>query len=329
MATPNPVGSVYRSVVDDVISNVREAFLDEGVDEQVLQELKQLWESKLTQTRALDAAPEPQEPVSLPATIQYAQFTPQQTAIAQPAVRPAGMPHTVPVPVQIAAGSHGQEISASAATAAMALPTGLFHQQLQTLAAQGLTLHPTGNGQFIIQAINQGQAGQMTTLAAAQQVGGQPITTIPTVVQTTSRPQNPQNILQLDGANDTSSSEEDEFENDDDEEENEDENKDEDNDEPGEEEEPLNSEDDVSDEDPIELFDTENVVVCQYDKINRNKNKWKFHLKDGIMNLNGYANVTFSMYMYVSQIQEKFLFNLHTYVKAYRGPDCLGKEKKV
>lgn len=30
------------SVVEDVISNVREAFLDEGVDEQVLQELKQV-----------------------------------------------------------------------------------------------------------------------------------------------------------------------------------------------------------------------------------------------------------------------------------------------
>nr|6MZM_W Chain W, Transcription initiation factor IIA subunit 1 [Homo sapiens] len=35
------------------------------------------------------------------------------------------------------------------------------------------------------------------------------------------------------------------------------------------------------------LMDTENVVVCQYDKIHRSKNKWKFHLKDGIMNLNG------------------------------------------
>lgn len=33
---------VYESVVEDVISNVREAFLDEGVDEQVLQELKQV-----------------------------------------------------------------------------------------------------------------------------------------------------------------------------------------------------------------------------------------------------------------------------------------------
>ncbi len=51
--------------------------------------------------------------------------------------------------------------------------------------------------------------------------------------------------------------------------------------------EPLNSDDDVSDADPSELFDSENVVVCQYDKITRQRNKWKFHLKDGIMNLNG------------------------------------------
>ena len=34
--------SLYKTVVDDVISNVKEAFLDEGVDEQVLQELKQV-----------------------------------------------------------------------------------------------------------------------------------------------------------------------------------------------------------------------------------------------------------------------------------------------
>ena len=31
--------------------------------------------------------------------------------------------------------------------------------------------------------------------------------------------------------------------------------------------EPLNSADDVSEEDPNELFDAENVVVCQYDKV--------------------------------------------------------------
>ncbi|KAG5831356.1 hypothetical protein ANANG_G00302890 [Anguilla anguilla] len=49
------------------------------------------------------------------------------------------------------------------------------------------------------------------------------------------------------------------------------------------EEDPLNSGDDVSEQDVPDLFDTDNVVVCQYDKIHRSKNRWKFYLKDGVM----------------------------------------------
>ena len=81
--------------------------------------------------------------------------------------------------------------------------------------------------------------------------------------------------------NDDDDDDEDDDDDDDDEDEDEDE---EDN---AAEEEPLGSGDDISDEDPSDLFNTENVVVCQYDKITRARNKWKFHLKDGIMNLNG------------------------------------------
>ena len=33
---------VYKSVVNDVIEGVREAFLDDGMDDQVLQELRQV-----------------------------------------------------------------------------------------------------------------------------------------------------------------------------------------------------------------------------------------------------------------------------------------------
>lgn len=36
----SPQPKLYRSVIEDVISEVRELFLDEGVDEQVLLELK-------------------------------------------------------------------------------------------------------------------------------------------------------------------------------------------------------------------------------------------------------------------------------------------------
>lgn len=39
-----------------------------------------------------------------------------------------------------------------------------------------------------------------------------------------------------------------------------------------EEEEPLNSEDDVSDEEPEVLFESDNVVVCQYDKVSSDRN---------------------------------------------------------
>lgn len=53
---------LYHSVIEDVISGVRDSFLDEGVDEQVLQELKQIWETKLLSSKALELNPEPPEP---------------------------------------------------------------------------------------------------------------------------------------------------------------------------------------------------------------------------------------------------------------------------
>ncbi|XP_074753500.1 TFIIA-alpha and beta-like factor [Athene noctua] len=57
------------------------------------------------------------------------------------------------------------------------------------------------------------------------------------------------------------------------------------------EEDPLNSGDDVSEQDTPDLFDTDNVIVCQYDKIHRSKNKWKFYLKDGVMSFEGKDHV--------------------------------------
>jgi len=45
---------LYMSVIEDVIIGTREAFLDEGVDEQIQQELRMLWESKLLATKAVE-----------------------------------------------------------------------------------------------------------------------------------------------------------------------------------------------------------------------------------------------------------------------------------
>ncbi|NXK15879.1 TF2AY factor, partial [Arenaria interpres] len=57
------------------------------------------------------------------------------------------------------------------------------------------------------------------------------------------------------------------------------------------EEDPINSGDDVSEQDIPDLFDTDNVIVCQYDKIHRSKNKWKFFLKDGVVSFKGKDHV--------------------------------------
>lgn len=79
---------------------------------------------------------------------------------------------------------------------------------------------------------------------------------------------------QLDGTADTSDEEDSEesdgnLDNDDEDDIDRDEDEDVDG-EGGAEEEPLNSEDDVTDEDASDLFETENVVVCQYDKVRIN-----------------------------------------------------------
>ena len=39
-----------------MLNNVREIFLDDGVDEQVIQELRLLWERKINASRAIDHA---------------------------------------------------------------------------------------------------------------------------------------------------------------------------------------------------------------------------------------------------------------------------------
>ena len=90
-------------------------------------------------------------------------------------------------------------------------------------------------------------------------------------------------MIQVDGPAD-SSDEEDAVDDDDDGDDDDDDDDDDidpdgDEDDEGVEEEPLGSEDDISDEDASDLFETDNVVVCQYDKITRARNKWKFHLK--------------------------------------------------
>ncbi|KAG7316258.1 hypothetical protein KOW79_019799 [Hemibagrus wyckioides] len=353
-ANSNPVPKLYKTVMEDVINEVRELFLDEGVDEQVLMELKTLWESKLMQSKAVDGFhSEEQQVHQAPQTqvpqVQQTQQTTQPQQVLLPPAQQAPQQQVIIQDPKILQHMSATGMSAAATAATLALPTGVTgvgpYQQLITNQGQILQVVRAANGaQYIIQpqqpimvqqqvlpqlqtggvqapviqqvltpvqgglsqqtgviiqpqqiVLTQNKVQQNTQVMQAALAQGPAQTQPQTHTQTPQQPQTAQQqaqqpqaplVLQVDGAGDTSSEddeeEEDEYDEDDDED------KDKDGGEDGQvEEEPLNSGDDVSDEEDQELFDTENVVVCQYDKIHRSKNKWKFHLKDGIMNLNG------------------------------------------
>jgi len=54
MAQTHSANSLYQSVISDVITSVRESFLDESVDENVLLELKNPWVQKLEASKAVE-----------------------------------------------------------------------------------------------------------------------------------------------------------------------------------------------------------------------------------------------------------------------------------
>lgn len=72
---------LYQTVIEDTINGSREFFAEEGIDDQILMELRQSWEAKVMASKAVDAPP-PQELTQLPkpapatAVKQKIQYTP-------------------------------------------------------------------------------------------------------------------------------------------------------------------------------------------------------------------------------------------------------------
>ncbi|KAK9751836.1 Transcription factor IIA, alpha/beta subunit [Popillia japonica] len=306
---------VYLEVIEDVINGVKDLFLEDGVDEQVLMELRQAWETKLRATKAVENQSNvekqglkklndvngfpkqaqqqvvkqvvgqvpPNNHVQTQAVPQLeAKMVPIQITLpAQPGTNIAPRVLTIQVPAMALQGNQLHKIlTGPIITAAMSLPPPLASTILQQHVNEALSQQ-----QQVVRQITK-PVIQNDGMHCSDSSDDDDITEKPSTSKTNVEPLL---RLQLDGPMDTS--DEDEDGTDDDEgSDDADEDKDDDEqevDEGGPEEEPLNSEDDVTDEDPADLFDTENVVVCQYDKITRSRNKWKFHLKDGIMNLNG------------------------------------------
>ncbi|XP_018583192.1 transcription initiation factor IIA subunit 1-like isoform X2 [Scleropages formosus] len=320
-ANSHPLPKLYKSVIEDVINDVRELFLDEGVDEQVLVELRTLWESKLLQSKAVEGFHNDEHQQVLqaqrePVQVQQPPQQNQNQQVIPPATQQVPQQQVIVQDSKILQHVNASGMSAAATAATLALPTGVGpYQQLVTSQGQVLQLMRVPNGtQYIIQpqqhvvlqqqVLSQMQPGgvqgpviqqvlaplpggipqQTGVIIQPQQIviSGNKVPPNTQVVQTLTvqpgqaasqvQPQaqqqppvvQPPVMLQVDGTGDTSSEDEEEEEYDEDEEED----KEKDGGEDGQvEEESLNSEDDVSDEEDQELFDTENVVVCQYDKV--------------------------------------------------------------
>jgi len=200
------------AIISGVLDGVKQSFVDEGVDPVILEQLQQLWVSKLTRL-----------------------------------------------------GGPGLGVRD------VLTPTSLQTQEND--------LHPVDGEEVEAEIIS----STISVPAPSSSSGARP--------KTKKLRKKVKKLIQVDGPAD-SSDEEDGLDDDDDGDDDDDDDDDDldpdgEEDDEGVEEDPLGSEDDISDEDASDLFETDNVVVCQYDKITRARNKWKFHLKDGIMNLNG------------------------------------------
>lgn len=256
----NTVKKIYHTVIDEVITNIREAFLDEGYDEQLLQEMKHMWEAKLNSSRAIQSSDDlnttPPFPTSSAAN---------SSTLRLPTQPPT--PRSNPGSVNVQSKHSNQQNMPIIDLSVDVKPNMQYldpHTKAGIHTAYGMNLGHSSSNTQDQNRIKKQLAGQLDGHG-------------------------------IDGG---SSSEEDEDDdeigvpNDEDDDADDKTNNDDQNDYEGKEDsDPLNSNDDLTDpgspDSQSDLFDTEHVIVCQYDKITRIKNKWKFHLKDGIMNING------------------------------------------
>ena len=52
-------------MINEVIDSVRDSFLDEGIDESVLSDLKMLWKRKLEESKALEEHKTPEQVIRI------------------------------------------------------------------------------------------------------------------------------------------------------------------------------------------------------------------------------------------------------------------------
>lgn len=235
----------FKSVMADVINSMTSIFNEEGMDDAVLLDLKQIWEEKYDSIRP------------------GCDITVKQTKpfIVNPAVI-----------LNQSVFSNFQQSNTRAVSHISINQLNNIRQSANQLPR--LTL--VNNNQIILRNPSMPliRLGNMNVTNNANNV---------------IRSQLIKHIKQLDGNDDSSSDDnldiEDDAANDIDEDDDDQIDIDDDDDDDGANEEELNSGDDLSIPDPNEIFDCDNLILCQYNKVSRNKNIWNFNLKCGVMNI--------------------------------------------
>ncbi|KAK9703695.1 transcription factor IIA subunit alpha [Basidiobolus ranarum] len=286
------VAGVYRHVIDEVISTVQKDFEDMGVDESILQELQRSWETKIANARVANFV------VSDP---------PAAEGYSNAYFDESGNPVKYAEQYTHAPSIEGQEY-AYGQQYQQQQSHGVAAANLATLASASSALKQD-NGVGAPQTYMPPRPEEQTqTSQVGQQAAASYYNTI--MLPSDNNGQNfNANIPQTDGSSDMTTQEIDELlasraqakslrkisqvDGEDDEDE------DEDGDEDDEaepttlqynSEDAINSDlDDTDDDDHGEDGgeEMEHIVLCQYDKVTRTKNKWKCVLKDGIMLVNG------------------------------------------
>ncbi|RCN42485.1 hypothetical protein ANCCAN_11561 [Ancylostoma caninum] len=360
----NTIAEIYKGVIQDVISQVKEAFLDENVDIDVLSQLKKEWEDKVIASGCVDMEPRHTTHQVAPPPMRGHVMPPRMGTVTQVRLQAAPqmvsqshsgmmnhMEHGRPMQMQYVPQQGMQQIQVQQVQQGAVPANVAFAPQGSVRMVQ--TIQPQPGQQYVI-----AQSGQQLApgVVFLQQANGQsiPVTMGPNAVlqsriqqghgahplhqldgngglleeddasldfvdapcssnsvapksykcKSTKKSVNDEDALriardllkalQLDGGGgggmSDSSSDEEEVDEDDD---------------PirriadrigdgqiedGEqaivEEDPLNSGDDQSDDEDLEtLFDADNVIMCQFEKVHRARSKWKFQLKDGIMHI--------------------------------------------
>lgn len=224
------VEEIYKGVIGNVISQVREAFLDEGIDVDVLQQLKKSWESKIQSSGAVDLDGSARQQQQLPAPTPIVLRHPKQQVILTTAAAASSWDANIQPTVAVDLASlTRQQIPA---------PTSLVLQQPKQQNSSKEIPQLDGGGPGMTDSSSEDEPEDDDRLNRYAGLEGET-------------------------AHHEGGEQEDE-------------------------EEPLNSGDDQSDDEDLEtLFDADNVVVCQFEKVHRARNKWKFILKDGIMQIQG------------------------------------------